>query len=105
MEKRMCVSIKLQLFSLVLSYHACATLERVDLPQKAEAPPPPSVTEFWAEQIESTDANEVWRPYLYIQKSGDGRKMAAVRLCPDAGPETRSGGNVEIKLFKPLRGS
>jgi hypothetical protein len=97
----MCVSIKLQLFSLVLSYHGCATLEWVDLPQKAEAPPPPSVTEFWAEQIESTDANEDGGRVYIFRNPATGRKMDAVGLCPDAGPETReSGGNVEIKIIQ-----
>jgi hypothetical protein len=48
----MCVSIKVQLFSLVMSYYGCANVEWIDLPQKAEAPPQHSVSEFWAEQIE-----------------------------------------------------
>jgi hypothetical protein len=48
-ENCMCVAVKVQLFSLVMSYYACANVEWVDLPQKAEAPPPPSITEFWAE--------------------------------------------------------
>jgi hypothetical protein len=97
----MCVSIKLQLFSLVLSYHGCATLEWIDLPQKAEAPPAPSITEFWAEQIESTDPDEHGGRIFIFRNPATGRKMDAAGNCLDAGPETReTGGNTELKIIQ-----
>jgi hypothetical protein len=97
----MCVSLKLQLFSMILSFNGCATLEWVDLPQKAEAPPQPSVTEFWAEQIESTDPNEDGGRLYIFRNPATGRKMDAVGVCPDAGPETRQNeGNTELKIVQ-----
>jgi hypothetical protein len=101
----MCVSLKLQLFSVILSYHGCATLEWVDLPQKAEAPPPPTVTEFWAEQIESTDQNEDGARVYIFRDPATSRKMDAVGLCFDTGPETRqSEGNTELKIIQSIAG-
>lgn len=101
----MCVSIKVQLFSLVLSYYGCASLEWVDLPQKAEAPPPPSVTEFWAEQIASTDPDEDGSRVYIFRNPATARKMDAVGLCPDAGPETRENeGNTELKIVQTTAG-
>jgi hypothetical protein len=101
----MCVSIKIQLFSLVLSYHGCATLEWVDLPQKVEAPSPPSVTEFWAEQIESTDRGEDGSRVYIFRNPATARKMDAVGLCPDTGPETReTEGNTELKIVQTTAG-
>jgi hypothetical protein len=102
-ENSMCVSLKLQLFSMLLSYHGCATLEWVDLPQKVEAPPPPSITEFWAEQIESTDPNEDGARVYIFKNPATGRKMDAVGACPETGPETRdSGGNTELRIIQTI---
>jgi hypothetical protein len=101
----MCVSIKIQLFSLVMSYHGCATLEWVDLPQKAEAPPAPSVNEFWAEQIESTDPDEDGSRVYIFRNPATARKMDAVGICPDTGPETReNGGNTELRIVQTTAG-
>jgi hypothetical protein len=97
----MCVSLKMQLFSMLLSYQGCMTVEWVDLPQKAEAPSPPTVTEFWAEQIESTDANEEGARVYIFRNPASARKMDAVALCDDTGPETRENeGKLELKIVQ-----
>jgi hypothetical protein len=98
--EKLCVPIK---FAALLASAALSRLRyaRMGLPApKAEAPPTPSVTDFWVEQIGSTDSNEDGGGVYIFKNPATGRKVDAVGLCPDAGPEKReSGGNVEIKII------
>jgi hypothetical protein len=88
-----------------MSYYGCANVEWIDLPQKAEAPPQHSVSEFWAEQIESTDPDENGNRVYIFRNPATERKTDAVGQCSDTGPETRENeGNTELKIVQTTAG-
>ena len=102
----MCVSIKLQVFALVFSYHGCASIEWVDLPQTVEVPKErPATSEFWAERIDSTDPDEDGHRIYIFRNPRTNRKMDATATCGDAGPEERHEGDaIELKIVQTTFG-
>jgi hypothetical protein len=103
----MCISIKLQVMALVLSYQGCASIEWVDLPQKVAEPTKETTvtSEFWAERIESTDLNEDGVKVYIFKNPVTDRKTDALATCGDGAPEERQVGDaIELKVIQTTRG-
>ena len=101
-----CISIKIQVFSLVLSYQGCASIDWVDLPQRVELPKELTVTsEFWAERIENTDPDENGFSVYIFKNPATNRKTDAVAACGDGLPEERQvDDGIELKIIQTTHG-
>ena len=103
----MCVSITVQVFTLMLSYQGCASVQWLDRPQIAKAPKePPLIYEFWAERIESTDADEDGHRIYIFRNPTTNRKNDATATCGDTGPQERQADHaVELKIIQTTSGN
>jgi hypothetical protein len=93
--------------ALVFSYQGCASVEWVELPQKVEPTKEMAMTtsEFWAEQIASTDLNEEGFKVYIFKDPNSNRKTDAVASCGDGSAEERQVGDaIELKIIRTTRG-
>jgi hypothetical protein len=105
-SETVCISIKIQVFTLVFSYQGCVSMEWVDLPQKVDLTKDLTVTsEFWAERIESTDPDEDGFRVFIFKNPATNRKTDAMASCGDGLAEERQvDDGIELKIIQTTRG-